>query len=407
MADRLDTCVITDRAAAEHYVAKVCFKTGPPSRIGVELEWIMHDRDDPARPIDPVVLAAALGDHAPSTLQPDSPALPLPHGGVVTVEPGGQVELSTPPYESPAALFQAVLADQAHLTAMLATAGLVLGDEARDVHRPGHVARRILHTPRYAAMEHAYDRRGPHGRTMMCRTAGLQVCLDIGTAERAAARWRAAHAIGPALLASFANPHRRNGRDGWASERMRTWYGLDPALTRGPPIEPDPAAGWARRALDAPLLVLRRERQAWHAPPGVTFADWIAGALPRMPTYDDLDYHLSTLFPLVRPRGYLELRYLDAQPGTRWQVPAAVVAALFADERTVDAAVGSVGGTADRWVPAARDGLADPALRRAARALLDLACRALPQTGLPPSTIAAVTEFTAAVDHHPHLGASR
>jgi glutamate--cysteine ligase len=162
--ERLDTCIIADRAAAEHYVAKVCFKTGPPRRVGFELEWVVHRRGDPAHPIDPATLAAALGEHAPSTLQPHGSAVPLPHGGVVTAEPGGQVEISTPPHDSPAALFSAVLADQAHLTAKLASAGLVLGDTARDTHRP---ARRILDTPRYAAMEHAYDRRGPHGRAMM------------------------------------------------------------------------------------------------------------------------------------------------------------------------------------------------------------------------------------------------
>jgi glutamate--cysteine ligase len=199
---RLDTAEIVDRAAAERYVAKVCFKTGPPSKVGVELEWTVHHRDDPSRPLDPASLVAALGRHAPATLVPDSPHVPLPQGGVLTVEPGGQVEISAPPSDSPATLFSAATAETAYLQALLASAGLVLGDEACDPHRP---ARRILDTPRYAAMERAYDRAGPHGRVMMGGTASAQVCLDIGAPERFAARWQAVHAVGPALLATFAN----------------------------------------------------------------------------------------------------------------------------------------------------------------------------------------------------------
>ncbi len=186
--ERLDTGEIAERAAAEHYVAKICFKTGPPRKIGVELEWTVHHRDDPSRPLEAATLVAALGRHAPATLQPDSSHVPLPHGGVLTVEPGGQVEISTPPSDSPATLFSAVAADTAYLQALLASAGLVLGDEACDPHR---AARRILHTPRYAAMERAYDRRGRHGRIMMGGTASAQVCLDAGTPERFATRWRA------------------------------------------------------------------------------------------------------------------------------------------------------------------------------------------------------------------------
>src|SRR5689334_1731447 len=206
--------VIADRAAAERYVAKVCFKTGPPRRFGAELEWTLHHREDPARPVEPTTLTAALGAHSPPTLRPDSPHTPLPEAGVVTVEPGGQVEISAPPRESLTGLLAAIAADAATLTALLDTADLRLGDEGCDPHRP---SRRILHTPRYAAMEHAFDRAGPHGRLMMCGTASVQVCLDAGTPDRVSARWAAAHAIGPPLLAAFANSPRRAGQaGGWA-----------------------------------------------------------------------------------------------------------------------------------------------------------------------------------------------
>ena len=82
---------------------------------------------------------------------------------------------------------------------------------------------------------------------------------------------------------------------------------------------------WTRWALDAPLLLVRRPRGPWTAPRGVTFRDWIhrgTSAVPDRPppTIDDLRYHLTTLFPQVRPKGHLEVRYIDAQPGDWWTV---------------------------------------------------------------------------------------
>jgi glutamate--cysteine ligase len=110
----------------------------------------------------------------------------------------------------------------------------------------------------------------------------------------------------------------------------------------------------------------------------MSFADWIDGALPdRPPTVDDLDYHLSTLFPPVRPRGYLEVRYLDSQRGDSWVVPSVVLAALMADEATVDAALAAAEPATGRWLHAARYGLADRRIATAGRAVADLAGAAL------------------------------
>jgi glutamate--cysteine ligase len=378
---------------AEAYVAKICFKTGPPGPVGVELEWTLHHADDPGRTVDVALLRAALGPHAPRSVTPDSPQRPLPGGGRVTVEPGGQVELSTPPFASLGALRAGTEADLAHLTGLLAGSGLALGDSGIDPHRE---PRQLLHTPRYDAMAHAFDRHGGHGRVMMTSTAGLQVCPEAGPPGRVGARWVAVHALGPPLVAAFANSGRHAGREtGWASARMRTWLGMDQARCGPVPLAGDPAAAWARYAVAAPLLMLRRPGRRWDAPPGVTFADWLSGALPTRPTVDDLTYHLSTLFPPVRPRGYLEVRYLDTQPPGEWFVPVAVLAALLADDATVDAALDHCAPAADRWLPAARDGLADPAVAGAARDVLDLALRRLDRTGLDPATR---DEVTAVVD---------
>ena len=256
------SAILRESAAAGRHLARICFKTGPPTHTGVELEWTVHDAADPARPVDPTRLRAALGRHSPVTLDPTSPSEPLRHGGMVTLEPGGQLEISTPPRASTAALIRATEADIAQVTDLLATAGLILGRSGIDPHRR---PRPVLETPRYRAMRGAFDRRGPAGRTMMYSTAGLQVCLDAGEPDQVADRWAAAHAVGPPLLAAFASAARHAGRrTGWASARMATWLAIDPARTR--PVwtpghaDEDPTAAWIRYVLAAPLLCRRRRR---------------------------------------------------------------------------------------------------------------------------------------------------
>lgn len=424
--------VLADRAAGEAYVASVCFKHGPPRLTGVELEFTVHHADDPARPLDPDVLATALGPHTPRTLRPDSPASPLPAGSPVSLEPGGQVEISALPQASLPELDAAVTADLTTLRDRLARHGLELGATGIDAHRP---PRRILHTPRYAAMERRFAAIGPGGLTMMCSTAGLQICVDAGEPAEYAARWAAAHAMGPPLLALFANSRVHAGRDtGHASARWlavheteavrtrTTGFGFggpggsngsggsgdpggpnrfggsvdsgNPAPSR-PPLS-DPAAAWSARLMDTPLMVLRRGDRPWDAPEGLTFADWIEGRgaaalLPR-PTVADLDYHLTTMFTPVRPQGYLEIRYLDAQPPDEWLVPVALVAALLARPSTVDKVRELCAPVADAWATAARCGLADRELAAAAAALADLGCAELGETGLAADRITEISE---------------
>jgi glutamate--cysteine ligase len=376
---------------AADYVAGICFKTGPPALLGVELEWTVHHVTDPTRPLDPALLARALQPHTPSTVDPESPHLPLPRGGVLSIEPGGQVEISTPPRASLAELLAATGADVDHLTGLLARAGLRPGETGADAHRP---PRRLLSTPRYDAMATSFAADGPDGRTMMCSTAAVQVCVDAGQPDRVGARWAALHALGPVLLALFANSSRYAGHGtGWASARMRAWLSMDQARTGPVPAGDDPARDWARYALRAPVMCVRRTGAPWRCPPRTSFADWINGALGDPPTRADLDYHLTTLFPPVRPRGYLEVRYLDQQPRREWHVPVAVLAALLLDDASIDRVRDLCAPVAGRWLPAARHGLARPEIARAARAVADLAGRLLPRTGLPARTCDDVNEL--------------
>lgn len=368
--------ILRGRTDAEAHVGVVCFKQGPPALIGAELEWLLA-ADQAATPPAVADICRALGDHAPSSINPASPARPLPRGSAVSIEPGGQVELSSAPYPDAHGLCSALSADAAHLARLLDVAGLRLKDGAAEDSRSPF---RQLTSPRYCAMEQAFDRIGPFGRLMMCSTAAVQVSVDAGRpGAQMPDRWALLHEAGPALVAAFACSPRLHGAPAgrWASQRMRTWLELDPHRTQAPPMDGhDPAQAYARWALDVPLLCVRRTVGGWSAPAGASFADWVEGrlasAIERPPTPADLDYHLSTLFPPVRARGHFEVRYLDAQPGTLWQVPIAVLDGLLADESTVDRAREISADTRGRWHDAARHGLQDAPLRRAATALLEL-----------------------------------
>ncbi|MCY1141252.1 ergothioneine biosynthesis glutamate--cysteine ligase EgtA [Actinoplanes sp. Pm04-4] len=369
--DAETAAVLRSRSEVEARIRAICFKTGPPALIGAELEWTVHSIAAPAAPLAVETLRQALGRHTPATLGSPHPPLPLPAGGTISVEPGGQVEISSAPFPTLGALHAAVSADLTYLSDLLGAAGMALGSHGVDPHR---APRRLVRTPRYDAMEQAFDERGGDGRVMMCSTAGLQVCLDAG--DDLPVRWAAVSALGPPLLAAFANSRFHAGRDtGLASARMAAWWAMDPRLTHPVGVSADPAADWVRYALAAPLTCVRRNGGCWDAPPGATLDDWVRGALPLPLTVADVDYHLSTLFPPVRPRGYLEVRYLDAQAGDDWIAPVAVLDTLLADPATTSAALDLARPTAERWEPAWRLGLADPALRRTAHAVLELALR--------------------------------
>jgi glutamate--cysteine ligase len=112
----------------------------------------------------------------------------------------------------------------------------------------------------------------------------------------------------------------------------------------------------------------------------IPFADWVSGqaGLGRAPTAGDLDYHLSTLFPPVRLRGYLEIRYLDAVPYRWWPALAALVVTLVDDDIAANRAAELCSGLSESWTAAARDGLGHPALLAAARGCADVAAERCP-----------------------------
>ncbi|MEV0297317.1 ergothioneine biosynthesis glutamate--cysteine ligase EgtA [Nocardia sp. NPDC050710] len=379
---------LSSRAAAEAYIGGVCFKVGPPTLIGAELEWLTVQGEcsasGPTAAPRPrlAALAIALGPYAPRSIAPDSPALSLPGGSRVTMEPGGQIELSSAPFADAAELCDRLRDDARLLRNLLESQSIRTVSIACDADRHPE---RLLRLPRYRAMEESFAGIGPFGKLMMCNTAATQVSVDAGAdVAEVATRWAALYTMGPALLAAFACSPALHGTPvgEWASQRMRTWLRLDHARTR-PSAESwtDPVAAYGRWALDVPLLCVRRPENGdsddWAAPPGATFADWLCGALDdeigRRPDLDDLDYHLTTLFPPVRASGHLEIRYLDAQPDDSWTVPIHAVDALLSTPAVVAEATAIAAPLTGRWLDAARWGLADPQIRGVAVDLLELA----------------------------------
>jgi glutamate--cysteine ligase len=413
---------------AEEHIHGICFKTGPPRRVGVELEWLVRDGRDPGIRVDQQRVAAALaGLGAPGA---------LPGGGRLTTEPGGQVEISSAPAEGLAPCVDITCRDLTALRQAVLPAGLCLAGEGLDPLRSPH---RVLEVPRYAAMEEFFNRAGPWGRLMMCSTASVQVCLDAGEQSTGPAsvgwRWRLLHALGPVFVAAFANSPLREGRPtGWKSTRQAIWARLDPCRTRPPAgavptvpvngqgrsLDADPRAAWIDYALSAEVMCVRRPGdQPWTAPAGLTFRSWLRGGGERPPTLEDLSYHLSTLFPPVRPRGHLEYRVIDAQAGDGWIVPAAVVTALLDDEAASERAMaaaevlwhqastacggdfgdepGAGGGTGwdcgSPWEWAARHGPTDPIIGDISVACFEAAESALGRLDAPAAVREAVGTF--------------
>ena len=365
--------------AVHGYVGRVCFKKGPPHHVGAELEWLVAPTTERHRPVPLAHLLDLLRD-----------ADPMPGGSLVTLEPGGQVELSSAVADTLSGCWQSLRLDVDRLDHLLTRRDLAVLPTALEPSRP---PLRLLRTPRYDAMQVYFDRYGEVGRLMMTSTAAVQVNLDAGAdAAEVAARWSVLHAVGPALVAAFANsPVHQGRRTGWKSTRQHVWQQLEPSRA-AVPAGSDPVAGWAEYALDAPVM-MRRGPGPWLAAPGFTFREWVLGAAGDRPTEDDLAYHLTTLFPPVRPRGWFEVRYLDAQPPGLWPVPVAVLTALLNDPAARDLAVDATQPVRHRWRDAALLGLTDPELVRAAARCFDIAIAALPRLGAEPELVRLVERF--------------
>ncbi len=328
---------------------------GGPGRVGVELEWI------------PAVAGAGrprpLGVAEAERLLARDP--PLRSDARVTFEPGGQLEISPPPSASVTELLKSVASLRGRIDRCLEPTGAELLVSGLN---PWHSTEELgLQTPqpRYVSMQRHFDSIGVYGRRMMRQSLALQISLDLGEPSVAGQRWRLANLVGPTLGAAFANSPLVAGEElGIPGARSQSWQLLDASRTGfdGAQVgEPEPMA-YRDFALAATYIDL-----------GISPEDG-----PEEET--DVAYHLSTLFPPVRPRKHLELRFIDALP-TRWMaVPVILLASLLYDRGASSTAVELLDDTRlDRsaWRRSCEVGIQDPGLREGVVGLFGIARESL------------------------------
>ena len=351
------------------------------SSTGIELEWLTSYRGHEQR----LTLDQAQALIADIT--------PLPRGSRLTLEPGGQVELSSARFDTLGEALAGTATDLFVLDQACAQRRIELIALGAD---PLRAPQRILDGPRYAAMESYFDHDGPAGRTMMCNTASIQVNVGLGPQEDTVDRWLLANAICPTLIGCFANSPLTNGApSGWQSSRLRAWWTLDPTRAAPPELVGDPIDAWIDYALNARVMLIRQADG--HFVPvtsPLSFGQWMVGGHELgSPTLDDFAYHLTTLFPPVRPRGWFELRVFDALPTPFWHVAVAVTHALLTEPAIAAAAHDAVAGTESLWIDAAQLGLAHPAIQRSAQRLFALALDVLQQPERDAGTAEVVAHY--------------
>ena len=287
-------------------------------------------------------------------------------GGSLTFEPGGQLEYASAVHGSVDGVLRELCAVESQLRENAEPRGISLFNVGVDPFNAADAAPLQLTADRYAKMWRYFATIGPAGARMMRQSASLQI--NIGGVHPIE-RWPVANAIAPWMVAMFANSPRYAGADtGCPSFRAETWRGVDPGRTglfRGR----DPIAEYTAFALDARAFL----------------ADDTA------PCFVDLDEslftdatlatHLTTLFPEVRPRGYLELRSLDALGDAGRRAAMAFVAGIVGDATAAAQAFDLVGEADESLLRrAGRRGMSDLTLASKASDLVQIAragCRRL------------------------------
>jgi glutamate--cysteine ligase len=262
-------------------------------------------------------------------------------GSTISVEPGGQLELSTPPASRLSEL-QAEL--ETHIR------------ELRSVTDPARVAWLACGVtpvssvdeiplnprPRHRLMAEYLPTRSSTALHMMKATASTQVTYDYADETDAGRKFAVALTLSPVVNALFANaPIYAGQRTGFVSFRGHVWHAMDPDrsgllvdLLTGPVT----FERWVQLVLDVPLLLLTDGDSLLPAP-GVTFRQFLhRGIDGRFPTRHDWDVHLSTVFTEARLKRFMEVRGADATPGPLALGVPAVWKGLLYDASALDAA---------------------------------------------------------------------
>jgi len=264
--------------------------------------------------------------------------------GTISLEPAGQLELSGAPLEN---LHQTCAETGRHLEQvkyvgdMLGLGFLGLGmwpDKTRD-------ALPIMPKGRYSIMLRHMPRVGSMGLDMMLRTCTIQTNLDYGSEADMAQKFRVSLALQPLATALFANSPFTEGKpNGYLSYRSHIWSDTDPGRTGMLPFVFEDGFGYERYAdyaLDVPMYFVYRDGRYIDAA-GQSFRDFLAGKLPALPgekpTEKDWEDHLSTAFPEVRMKSFLEMRGADGGPWNRICALPALWVGLLYDQGALDAA---------------------------------------------------------------------
>lgn len=233
----------------------------------------------------------------------------------LSIEPGGQIEVSLPPFATPLQVGRALDAYIVRLEKELAKTpyrALFMGHQPYSM--PDDIP--LRNKPRYTIMDRRLQEAGSLGRHMMRATAGMQVTLDFRDEVECAQMLRGSLLMAPFITALFANSPLVGGRDsGYLSFRERVWWHTDPARCGVPEIlinDNSSVQGYLDFALDAPVWFVNGDSGLVAIDPGLSFRDLLYDG--RMLTLDDFNLHCSTLFPSTRIRGGIEVRSADCVP---------------------------------------------------------------------------------------------
>lgn len=265
-------------------------------------------------------------------------------GGAISLEPGGQFELSGAPL---ADIHATKMECDEHFRALEAIAA-PLGIAFLDLGASPKWSRAqtpVMPKQRYGIMSAYMPKVGALGLDMMFRTATIQVNLDFTSEADMVRKLRIGLALQPIVTALFANSPFLDGKpSGALSQRSRIWLDTDPNRTGMLPFAFEEGMGFERYvdyALDVPMYFVKRG-EIYHDVAGASFRDLLDGRLRQLPgeraTISDWANHLSTIFPEVRLKTYLEMRGADAGPRAHITALPALFAGLFYDSEALDGA---------------------------------------------------------------------
>jgi glutamate--cysteine ligase len=355
-SDEAENPVIENKAQLVEYLAAGC-KSPDLFRLGAEQEMFVFSGDDyqPADYDGPEPGIKALLKRLVKfgwnlIFENDHPIALNRGASSITLEPGGQIELSGAPLQNAHQVWgetQSYHRELATLADELGLSFLAIG------HQPKHSRQQIPWMPkqRYEIMRAWMPQRGSLGLDMMQRTSSMQVNVDFSSESDMAKKFRVALALQPIATALFANsPSDLRGVNGYKSYRSKIWEDTDPDRCGSLPFVFESGMGFERYtdyALDVPMYFVHREGRCIDAS-GLSFREFLDGRLSilpgQRPLLTDWVDHLSTLFPQVRLKQYLEMRGADAGDATS-RVPAltALWAGILYDRQSLDAAWERIG----------------------------------------------------------------